>query len=184
MPTSFTCLASCPDDATNGHYVLCADGFTCRLASSGCLPGEYLDGLICKYCNIGNGYENCEKCTSSECTECKSNHFLNCNSPKQCLVKCEDAGLVKRALTNECVSTCKTDDSSYLSVDAKNCVSSCTADLGNEFKTSIDKTTCLYPVDSCGNTGYFADATSGYFCIACNTALTNCEACTSRTVCT
>ena len=43
-----------------------------------------------------------------------------------------------------------TDDSSYMSVDLKSCVKSCTANIGTEFRTYFDTglniyTKCIYP---------------------------------------
>ena len=69
-------------------------------------------------------------------------------------------------------------------MDSLNCVSSCTGNLGAEFKTSIDKEKCLYPFESCGDAKYFADSSTTYFCTKCDTIITNCEECSSSTICT
>ena len=177
--TPFTCVTVCP-----GTHILTADEASCRLLADGCADGEYKDGSVCKYCTSANLFIECDKCTSSECTKCKTNYFRNFNNKKVCLENCADASLYKRALTDECVTECKTDDSSYLSVDGKNCVASCTGNLGTTFKTSFDLKQCIYPLGSCGSATLFADSSNNYVCSLCNTALSNCEECTSSTVCT
>ena len=109
---------------------------------------------------------------------------MNIVSKKICLAKCSDSGLKKKALKDECITNCRTDDGSYLAVDTFNCVSSCAGNLGSKFKTSSDLEKCLYPFESCLIAGEFADDTTNYLCTACNTVLTNCLKCTSSKVCT
>lgn len=91
------------------------------------------------------------------------------------MAQCSDSGLKKRANANECITNCKADDSSILSVDTFNCVSNCVSNLGDEFKTSSDLEKCLYPFEACLVAGEFADSTTNYLCTACSDKITNCE---------
>jgi len=100
-----------------------------------------------------------------------------------CLAACSDSSLKKSATEAKCITNCKANDASFLGVNTLDCITPCTK-LGAEFKTSIDREKCLYPFESCGDPAYFADVGSTYLCVKCDTAMGNCLACTSRTICT
>ena len=131
-----------------------------------CLPGFYINGTACQTClSASSSLSNCLVCsvnpTSSSCSVCASNYYLNPNT--QACVLCSSS------MAN--CSTCSS--SSY-----------CTQ-CANSFQTLIDtqSTTC---VASCANDGSQLSYNSNSSCVTCIEAFgcptcnsTNCLTCPS-----
>lgn len=181
-------------DAGLNNCMTCSSPSICTK----CQDSFYIKDSVCKTCSSLYAFEECAKCTESECLECKPGSYLH--KPHFCLfcpaflsncVECTAIDKCKKCQSGFFVfeDNCKT-----CAVGCSECISEaadkCTICSAGFYLDKNSCKPCPTGCTQCSNTGqcsscyntHFLD--EGMLCKPCDQGISNCKICSDKSTCT